>query len=435
MARDRWKRHAQLFFHGAYLAGCGATMAASQRSTGAATDWRISVDDNIDRVCVQVDGEVWCWHEPLGARTDAEGSRDPARLPGGPYRSSSASGHGTCACSRQGTAVCTGQTNVVNCRACEPTSLGPMFALDLPPCSVVDGRGWCELAIDGEVWCWESSLASATPATGQVPLERGEPWSSGQPLTDVGGLCHHVPRLIHVVGASGATSISSHGHTCVVLGEGAPNGSRGEVRCWGTNLLGETSDGEVIDGIVHVPIRDVDLVDVDYSSTCAVSRGAVWCWGVIALEDSRALAACMQEIRYPSALDPAGLFGPASCRRPTPLRVSGVEDAEAVAVGGDLACALEADGDLVCWGAYEDEILSPRRMAQSVVAVDLDDTSGCIIRRDGEVWCWTNATGAGAAMGSAMTQTQPRELPPGHRVAVIEGRVVRTSFPGPSSGS
>lgn len=122
-------------------------------------------------------------------------------------------------------------------------------------------------------------------------------------------------------------------HSCALLRDG-------RVRCWGLGPLDHWETREVgaeralprvvegVDGVV--------TIDADEDLTCALRRdGSVWCWAPADLShwDMRP-----HDVPFSNAV---------------PARVEGVADARAVATGSGHACALRADGSVLCWGVTD----------------------------------------------------------------------------------
>ncbi|HUL59567.1 MAG TPA: hypothetical protein VLU43_09850 [Anaeromyxobacteraceae bacterium] len=152
-------------------------------------------------------------------------------------------------------------------------------------------------------------------------------------------------------------------HTCALLDDGS-------VKCWGANEHGQLGDGGTLDSSVPVPVALPDTasaVAAGYVHTCAVvgTAGAVWCWGD----------------------NTTGSLGDGSTiGRTSPVQVSGLTGATAIAAGGgEVAetppapstyyghtCALVPTG-VKCWGSNESGQLGNDSFVESHVPVQ---TSG-----------------------------------------------------------
>jgi hypothetical protein len=93
--------------------------------------------------------------------------------------------------------------------------------------------------------------------------------------------------------------------------------------------------------------------------------------------------------------------------RPGTWLVPGLDDVRQVAVGGEAVCAIRGDASTWCWGAGipwafpGDGALSPSPVEVPALCgarqVDLS-VNGCVVKADGSLWCWR---GAGNAFSSA----------------------------------
>lgn len=115
--------------------------------------------------------------------------------------------------------------------------------------------------------------------------------------------------------------------------------------------------------------------------TCALQgRGSVYCWGG----------------------NGNGQLGDGTARtmRPTPVRVTGLDDATQIAAGGLFTCALRRDGTVACWGSNangemgtgmmgSDRVVpAPVAGAEQVTQLTAGSGHVCALRRDETVLCW-----------------------------------------------
>ncbi len=191
----------------------------------------------------------------------------------------------------------------------------------------------CALLTGGTVDCWGANFNGA--------LGNG---TSGGP--DCGGSCSATP--VPVSGITGATAIAAGGSdSCALL-------TGGTVDCWGANFYGSlgngTSGGPDCQGNCYdtpVPVSGITgatAIAVGGFQTCALlTGGAVDCWG----------NNTDGELGTGSATGP-DLCGPSVGQHPcstTPVAVSGLTGATAIAAGGYHNCALLAGGTIDCWGS------------------------------------------------------------------------------------
>lgn len=215
----------------------------------------------------------------------------------------------------------------------------------------------------------EPVLCRVTPHDGLV---EGEPMLSA-PL-----------RTSQIVLATGAL------HTCALSNEDQPR-----LFCWGRNTLGQLGIMAGIGGNIEQPVTLVSApfggalsqVSAGGAQTCALSGGALWCWG-------RHLSLA------PNAPEPA----PAPTPTLQPNLTSGVTS---LAVGRSHACA-ERMGALYCWGdnrhgqlgLSRDQLSQPSPtlvpdMSDGVRAVTVGDAHTCVIRRvaqQDKLYCWGDNT-------------------------------------------
>jgi alpha-tubulin suppressor-like RCC1 family protein len=200
------------------------------------------------------------------------------------------------------------------------------------------GSASCALVENGGIDCWgyngDGGLGDGTD-TG--------PDSCLVSSTNANEPCSTTP--VAVSGITNATAIAAGGgSTCALL-------AGGSVDCWGDNSSGELGDGTDAgpDSCGHSPcgtapgavsgITGASAITSGYSSSCALlSGGSVECWGG----------------NSSGELGDGTDTGPDSCGyggcSTTPVAVSGITNATAIAAGGDSTCALFSDGGVDCWG-------------------------------------------------------------------------------------
>ncbi len=217
-----------------------------------------------------------------------------------------------------------------------PTSLpGIEGAVDI---AFGEAHGCARMA-DGTVRCWGSN-------------EEGQ--------LGVPGVTGDSARPLPVPGLSGATAIAAGGNgTCAI--------AAGGLRCWGGGRLSPPAGLELVAvalGEAHgcgitraravtcwgadthhqigtaiaggdgtLPgLREVDEIAAAGDTTCARTGGKVLCWGGNAA---------------------AQLGDPSMADRAEPRAIEGLDDATAIALGTQHACALRAGGQVVCWGGSD----------------------------------------------------------------------------------
>jgi alpha-tubulin suppressor-like RCC1 family protein len=193
----------------------------------------------------------------------------------------------------------------------------PVRPRDLPPVRALAAGRWqtCAATCAGEVLCWGQAGELDTPVLAPKRVER------------------IVDRVRDIV--------AGPSHVCALM-------VAGTVSCWGF-IGGEGWDAML--QVVLVPdLNEVVALSAGRQFSCALrSDGAVWCFG---------------------ATREAGMLGDREsyARADRTVRVEGLMDPVVLATGERLSCAVERDGDLVCWGEgaagfrYGPRYPAPRRV-------------------------------------------------------------------------
>jgi len=202
----------------------------------------------------------------------------------------------------------------------------------------------------------------------------------------VGASCQANPILTLSTGGS---------HSCLLRQDGG-------VTCWGRNDDGQLGDGTLTPrslGVRVTGLGDVIALAAGERHTCAVRKGnTVVCWGA----------------------DDTGQLGDGGGPdRLTPVAVAGVTNATAVAAGAGFSCALLSDKTAVCWGDDRDgEIgngvtaatpLPPTPVLGLAGATSLSAhwQHACAILADGTLLCWGNNASGQIGDGTLALRPQP----------------------------
>ncbi len=184
-------------------------------------------------------------------------------------------------------------------------------------------------------------------------------------------------------------------HTCAL-------DTGGTVRCWGNDNAGQLGNGTTTQALTpaDVPgIQTATAIGAEYENTCVLEAGGtVKCWGL----DNEG------QIGNGIPASPSG----ASFWYTSPVDVSGVTTATAIAVGQYHACALLADGTVRCWGYNTSGQLGNGTNVASSTAVRVSGISGataiaagdattCALVASGAVECW--GLGFAGALGNGGT--------------------------------
>lgn len=242
-----------------------------------------------------------------------------------------------------------------------------------------------------QVYCWgDNSYAQFGNGT----------TSSGSTIPVAGGSGMSSSRYIGCTTAKAdCTAISARDHTCVMTESNSYPGNPADVGeyCWGRNEHGQagldststyvdpkTSAGRYMqiasDGSY---VRPTELSNVSGEGACAVSAGAVYCWGYNSSGE-------FGNGTHDTAVH-ATAYGASS-----PLN-SGVTG---VATNNGRVCALKS-GALYCWGSNANyrldsgaaasvyspiQLVSATQYGGAITAFAITDWNSCIVA-SGNVWC------------------------------------------------
>jgi len=265
-------------------------------------------------------------------------------------------------------------------RSCNTTPVTVMGISDAARIAA-SSNSICVARRGGSVSCWGSNsvgeLGDGTTAARLTPVALGSPTGVTEITAGGGHVCATSATAVYCWGANafgqlGTGTADSGGCACrttsveatavaspvEVAGGGNSTCARvgsGATWCWGDNRAGQLGDGsfahtcmgstamaDCSTAAVEVSgLSDVIEVDLGLFFACARrSTGQVVCWGRNnkgQLGDGTSHGAC-------------AMSSGEDCSS-TPVEVSGLADAQAIAVGGAHACALRATGAVVCWGS------------------------------------------------------------------------------------
>lgn len=233
---------------------------------------------------------------------------------------------------------------------------------------------------------------------------------------------------------SDATSLAvTDDHACVLR-------KSGEIRCWGSGLLG---DGKVADRSGPVVVSGIDdavAVAVHRSRSCALRGNAeVWCWGAGArfVEGIPTAGGLLKPVApgdrgdapepvHMQTLDGAVATavactalsgGSVTC---SGKEVLGLPDAVKLSAGNTHSCAVRANSEAACWGEGSngqlgggDAIYDTGSSAEAVIGLDdattitAGNTHTCAVRAGGQVACWGWGGVGQLGDGTSMDSTSP----------------------------
>ena len=190
----------------------------------------------------------------------------------------------------------------------------------------------------------------------------------------------------------------------------------GTISCWGYNYNGQLGNGQsgedadTSEPVEVAGIEDAKAIAAGFSHSCALHQnGTVSCWGENTygqLGNGQSGYESLEPIEEYNIGSP-----PQEIESSVPVKVEGIEDAKAIAAGGNWdrghSCALHQDGSISCWG---DNTFGQLGNGQSgfdwndrsiyssvpVSVADITDATAlavgfhhsCALREDGTISCW-----------------------------------------------
>ena len=422
--------------HGQLGSGAPLGNARSATPVTVARPAETSVSDisydiaaGINHSCTLKEGKVLCWgsnlHGQLGNGESGAAAYSSVPVEAQGITDAVAVGAGwehTCAVHATGEVSCWGDDSsgeLGNGETADSVPV-PVKAVGLDDAVDVTAGDWhtCALRSTGEVSCWGRNR-------------------DGQLGNDDMGIDSYVP--VSVTGISDAVSVSANGeHSCAVH-------ATGEVSCWGDNWRGELGNGESGPGAESaVPVKvsgfsDALAVAIGFDHTCALREGGkVSCWGsnelgqvgngrdfvaetlddsfiagpseVVSLDDAIAITAGSSSSCAVRETGEVSCWGSNSfgqlgnsevhSESPSPVSVSGIDDAVGVAAGGGHTCAVRQGGAVSCFGSniygelgngqsgrFTSEQVKTAGISDAV-AVSSSLSHSCVLHSSGEVSCW-----------------------------------------------
>lgn len=263
----------------------------------------------------------------------------------------------------------------------------------------------CILQPDGTVACWGHGTSgelgtdkSSSPTPRQVAgvanavaITAGEGFGcaivSGGTAPCWGG----GNATVKSIGLDGATAMTmGQIFFCAIVA--------GQARCLGEGSVGQLGGGTGTDSLVPVDVIGVTgatAIDAGEQHACAIlADRTIRCWGS-------------------NGLGRLG-NGETSGSKPTAVPVAGIDDAIALALGGNFSCALRATGVVQCWGGGTEGQLGDGKATDTplpvtvatltnVTAIGAGDRHACAVHDGGKVSCW------GSNLGPTTSGTSTRK--------------------------
>ena len=393
-------------------------------------------------VCVALSTlEVSCWGRngfgELGTGTIGGSSTTPVLVSGITSAIEVDGGqHHACARLTDGTARCWGYN--ISGQLGDGTTInrgGPVAVSGLAGAASIDAGKLhtCATLADGSVRCWGSNAQGAVDATG----------TAANKLTPVTVVDADLVPLAQVTAVSAGTEFS-----CAAQ-------STAQLRCWGRNVDGELGRGSTSAAeapsspLVNALVTDQDDLATSGDASCAVVGGGVECWGynlygqlgdgtttsskdrvdVLGITTATDVElggrhACAivdgGAVRCWGANDDGQVGDGTTSASPvtTPVTVTGITTATALALGANHSCAVLADETVRCWGKGTVGQLGQGAYASSPTPVAVSGLTGvvdlgagtshtCAVDSDEAAWCWGINTDGRLGDGG----TSPSNLP------------------------
>lgn len=245
----------------------------------------------------------------------------------------------------------------------------------------------CVLHQSGNISCWGNNwagqLGNGATGWGEFGPDNFSPWP------------------VYADGISDAIQVAAGGsHTCSLNQDKS-------VSCWGSNNFGTLGNGKdghgralysflvETDPVKVLSINSASTISAGLHHTCALhTDGTISCWG---LDNHGQLGDGESDF---AAVDFSALFSSANI--PTPVKVKGIANAKAIALGTHHSCALHNDATVSCWGNNLSGQLGDGTTTSSdlpikvsgisdVSTIAAGDEHTCVLHTDSTVSCWGNS--------------------------------------------
>jgi alpha-tubulin suppressor-like RCC1 family protein len=249
-------------------------------------------------------------------------------------------------------------------------------------------------------WWTLSVPVDVTASVSIPPLDLESPeldiYDHSYAIADAGGPFGSTGNLppVHNVATPATSLAAGYDQSCALRSPGA-------VACWGGNPNGELGRGAAGGSSTPVAvsgITDAAAVVAGNNHTCALQvAGGVMCWG----EDTDGELG-------DGGSNPVNL---------SPVAVSGLTNAVAIAAGAKHTCAVLQTGHVDCWGADDQNQLGDGGGNPSSFPVDVGITGAasiaagsfhtCVVTRNHTVVCWGNNVDGSLGNGTTNPESAP----------------------------
>ena len=238
----------------------------------------------------------------------------------------------------------------------------------------------CAIRAGGTVSCWGAN-------------------GSGQ--TGAGAYTDAEPRAVNVPGVTGATAVAAgSSHSCAIV-------AAGEVRCWGSNAIGQLGNGATGSSLTPVTVSGITgataLVAGNFFTCAILADRTVRCWGS----------------------NGNGQLGATTMTTTSRVPVTvgaDLQNPRRIFAGSTFACVESADNRLRCWGEgrsgqFGNGMLVATSTPSTVTLTGpfagtaLGDDFACTVGASGPS-CWGNNGGGQRATGVFSTATGGLPEPP-----------------------
>jgi alpha-tubulin suppressor-like RCC1 family protein len=250
-------------------------------------------------------------------------------------------------------------------------------------------RHSCALRVDGTISCWGNNARGELGVGDFQPREQPTEQSA---------------RRYRAVACGGF-------NTCAIA-------QRGELYCWGENKEGKLGQGDpppempgtmpdMASAVRVDPSRSFSDVSVGQGHVCAISEGALFCWGrnntgQVGVRETD------EQFRLPTEVAAGTAF---------------VD----VGAGQRHTCAVDGEGKLLCWGENRDGLLGlstdvPIVRTPTTVGDDSDHVQvaanwfhTCVLKKSGTLECWGRNEEGQLGLGDSMPRAMPTRVGPEFR--------------------